>query len=179
MECEVEPCVGQTASRPWPKPLCASMPSAARVAVCGVPSVPTAGCVARRMGEGNASFGWVAMDRKCPGQHVLRRAVRPLAAGAPVAAWPHIPAFEWAARPTAVGALFVVVEGRYALHFGEQEKPRPEQQNGEGSVLNTRGQIGCVEQAPNPSFERTANGVRRSGASGQAVPPLAAAQVKR
>jgi hypothetical protein len=153
VECEVEACVGQTASRPWPKPLCASMLSAARVALCGVPSVPTARCVARRMWEGNASFGCVAMDRKCPGQHAPRRAVRPLAAGAPVVACGHIPAFEWAARSTAVGALFVAVEGRYALHFGEQVKPMARAGNGEGIVLNTRGQIGRVEQAPNPSFE--------------------------
>jgi hypothetical protein len=46
-------------------------------------------------------------------------------------------------------------------------------------VLNTNGQIGCVEQAPNPSFERTANGVRRWFAFADAVPPLSAAQVKR
>jgi hypothetical protein len=46
-------------------------------------------------------------------------------------------------------------------------------------VLNTKAQRGRVEQAPNPSVERTANGVRRSCASGEAVPPLAAAHVKR
>jgi hypothetical protein len=33
--------------------------------------------------------------------------------------------------------------------------------------------------APNPSVERTANGVHRSRASANAVPPLAAAHVKR
>src|SRR5687768_757226 len=38
----------------------------------------------------------------------------------------------------------------------------------EGSVLNTKAQRGRVEQAPNPSVERTANGVRRSRASGGA-----------
>jgi hypothetical protein len=121
----------------------------------------------------------VALDRKCPGRPLLCRAVRPLAAGEPVVPWTHIPAFEWAARPTAVGALVVAVEGRYALAFGEQEKPRTQRQRGKVSVLNTSGQTGRVERAPNPSFERTANGVRRSGASGDAVPPLSAAQVKR
>jgi hypothetical protein len=50
----------------------------------------------------------------------LCRAVRPLAAGAPVAACQHTPAFEWAARPTAVGALVVAVEGRYALDLANK-----------------------------------------------------------
>jgi hypothetical protein len=36
-----------------------------------------------------------------------------------------------------------------------------------------------LKQAPNPSFERTANGVPRSCAFADAVPPLSAAQVKR
>jgi hypothetical protein len=83
-------------------------------------------------------------------------------------------------RPsTAVGALVVAVEQRYALDFGEQEKPRTQRQTGKVSVLNTSGQNGRVEQAPNPSFERTANGVRRSCAFAGALPPLSAAQVKR
>jgi hypothetical protein len=121
----------------------------------------------------------VANDLKCPGRPLLCRAVRPLAAGAPVLAWQHVPAFGWATRPSAVGALFVALERRYALDFGEQVKPRTQRQTGKGSVLNTTGQSGRVEQAPNPSVERTANGVRRSFAFASAVPPLAAAHVKR
>jgi hypothetical protein len=72
-----------------------------------------------------------------------------------------IPAFEWATRPSAVGALLVAVERRYALDFGGEVKPRT-QTAGKGSVLNTSGQSGRIKLAPNPSFERTANGVRRS-----------------
>jgi hypothetical protein len=130
-------------------------------------------------GKAKRASAAAATDRKCPGRYLLCRAVRPLAAGAPVVACQNVPAFEWATRPSAVGALFVVVERRYAVNFGELVKPRTRQQTGEGSVLNTRGQSGRVEQAPNPSFERTANGVRRSCAFADAVPPLSAAQVKR
>jgi hypothetical protein len=152
---------------------------AAGVALCGVPSVPTARWVAQRTWEGNASFGCSGAESGLS-RPALAMPGRPSAGGRRTAvAYENVPAFEWAARPSAVGALVVAVERRYAVDFGEQVKPRTQQQTGKGSVLNTRGQSGRVEQAPNPSFERTANGVRRSFAFADAVPPLSAAQVKR
>ena len=110
---------------------------------------------------------------------MLCRAGRPLAAGEPkVVCEQFVPSVSRAARPSAVSALVVAVERRYALAFARCEA-KSQHQFGNGTVLNTKVRSRRVQQAPNPSFERTANGVRRSGASSDAVPPLSAAQVKR
>ena len=112
----------------------------------------------------------------------LCRAVRPLAAGEPTAACRQfMPSVSRAARPSAVSELFMGHEAGYAEAFrgrsGAAEAQHSMRQVANSMVACAAEQV--LEQAPNPSFERTANGGTRLRASAGAKAPLSAAQVKR
>jgi hypothetical protein len=92
-----------------------------QAAVCQVrPWRLRVGHGALRQERGNIVFSHNSGRQVSGFMQTLCRAVRPLAAGAPAVAWQDIPAFGWAARPSAVGALFVAVEGRYALDLANK-----------------------------------------------------------
>jgi hypothetical protein len=85
----------------------------------------------------------------------MRRAARPLAAGEPaVSCRQFAPTVSRAARPSAVSELVGAVEQRYVLTLRTSEAKADTASEG-GSVLNAKAQRGRVEQAPDPSIERT------------------------
>ena len=112
----------------------------------------------------------------------LCRAVRPLAAGEPVVTCRQfMPTVSRAARPLANSRLSEACEAGYAMAFGAKRICASTTRMKRGGVkVSVASKTQCAhEQAPNPSVERTANGVCRSFAWGDAVPPLASAHVKR
>ena len=111
----------------------------------------------------------------------LCRAVRPLAAGEPKAAClQFVPTVSRAARPSADSGLSEACEAGYAMAFGAKRNCACTTLEAGEVKVSEASETQCArEQAPNPSVERTANGGARSCALADAVPPLAAAHVKR